>query len=161
MNTANRISAALSDDNLQAALGHLKAARALLPFLVNVPNDERNDVPKFGDKSQAFDDKISDYEKSRPDIVPAFSSAAEANKDRALRTQMRTLNAELGQLMDDCFCTELVLGGDLSDHDKLVYANVHFMADNGVPGTQAIYDDLKQRYPAVSRTKATGQSKPA
>ncbi len=44
MTTDNRISATLSDADLAAILGHVSAIRALLPFVVNVPNDERNQI---------------------------------------------------------------------------------------------------------------------
>ncbi len=155
MTTENRISAALTDADLTAILGHLTAVRTLLPFLVNVPIAERNGIAKFGDKSQAFDEKCKDYEHQRPDLVPAFVSVPETDKDRALRDKMKTINGVLGQLADDGFCTELVLGGDLADSDKAFYAAVRLAAANGVPGAQAIYEDLKQRYPSVPRKPAT------
>ena len=151
MTTDNRISATLSDADLTAILGHITAIGALLPFRVSIPNSERNQIAKFGDKSKAFDDKIAEYEVQRPDLIPAFTSAAEATKDRALRAKMQAINGALGQLADDCATTELVLGGDLADHDKALYANVRFSAANNVNGAQAIYDDLKQRYPTVPK----------
>lgn len=155
MTTENRISTVLSDADLTAILGHLNAVRTLLPFLVNVPLNERNGIAKFGDKSQAFDSKCQDYEHQRADLVPAFVSVPEADKDRALRAKMKTINGVLGQLADDGFCTELVLGGDLADSDKAFYAAVRLAAANGVPGAQAIYEDLKQRYPSVPHKPAT------
>ena len=155
MTTENRISAELTDANLTAILGHLTAARALMPFLVSIPMDERNGIAKFGDKSQAFDEKIAQYESQRPDLVPGFTSVPEATKDRQLIAKMRALNAALSQLADDCQSTELVLGSDIADHDKAFYAAIRLAAQNGVAGAQAIYDDLKQRYPAVSKKPAT------
>ncbi len=159
MTTENRISAVLPAANLATILAHLQAARDLMPFLVNIAKADRNGIAKFGDKSQAFDDKIADYETQRPDLVPAFTDAAEANKDRALRVQMQSINGVLAQLSDDGFCTELALGGDIADHDQAVYSNIRFCSSNNVPGTQAIYDDLKQRYPSV--TKKPAVAKPA
>lgn len=159
MTTENRISAELADTALTAILGHLAAVRELMPFLVNVPNDERNLIAKFGDKSQAFDNKCADYEKQRTDLVPSYVSVPETDKDRALRVKMKTINGVLGQLADDGFCTELVLGGDIADSDKALYGNIRLAAENSVPGAQAIYDDLKARYPSVTRKRAN--AKPA
>ena len=155
MTTENRISATLAAADLTAIIGHLNAARALMPFLVSVANEDRNKITKFGDKSQAFDEKCADYEAQRPDLVPNFVSVPETTKDRTLIAQMKTINAILAQLADDGFCTELVLGGDIADSDKAFYGNARFAAANGVPGAQAIYDDLKQRYPSVPRKPAT------
>ncbi len=68
-----------------------------------------------------------------------------------MRAKMQAINGALGQLSDDCVCTELVLGGDLADHDKSFYSSVRFAASNNVNGAQAIFDDLKQRYPSVPK----------
>jgi hypothetical protein len=155
MTTENRISAELADTALTAFLGHIAAARALMPFLVNVPMDERNSIAKFGDKSQAFDVKCADYEGQRPDLVPTYVSVPETTKDRALIGQVRTGGAAVAQLADELFCTELVLGGDIADSDKALYAAIRLAAESGVPGAQAVYEDLKQRYPAATRRPAT------
>lgn len=157
MTTENRLSAELTDANLTAILGHLNAARALMPFLVSIPMEERNGIAKFGDKSHAFDDKCADYEAQRADLVPAFVSVPETTKDRVLIAKVKTVNAALAQLADDGFCTELVLGGDIADSDKAFYAAVRLAAANNVPGAQAIYEDLKQRYPHVPRKPATAK----
>ena len=70
------------------------------------------------------------------------------------RAKMRALNGALSQLADDCQSTELVLGSDIADHDKAFYAAIRLAAQNGVAGAQAIYDDLKQRYPSVPKKPA-------
>jgi hypothetical protein len=155
MTTENRISATLADADLAAFIGHINSARALVPFLFSVPNDERNQLAKFGDKSQAFDDKIASYEQQRPDFVPSFCSVTEANMDRKLRSQCAQAEAAVAQLHDDLISTGLVLGGDIADHDKAMYANIRLLAQSGVNGAQAAYDDLKQRYPAPARKPAT------
>lgn len=155
MSTDNRISSTLSAADFTAILGHITAIQALLPFRLSIPNSERNQIAKFGDKSQAFDDKIASYEAQRPDLIPAFTSKPEADKDRVLIMQMKSINGALGQLADDCACTELILGGDLADHDKSFYSSVRFAAANNVNGAQAIFDDLKQRYPAPTKKPVT------
>ena len=155
MSTDNRITATLSDADLTAILGHITAIQALLPFRISIPSSERNQLGKFGDKSQAFDEKIAQYESQRPDLVPTFTSVPEATKDRQLIAKMRAVNGALSQLADDCQSTELVLGSDIADHDKAFYAAVRLAAQNGVAGAQAIYDDLKQRYPSVPKKPAT------
>ena len=155
MSTDNRISATLPDADFNGILGHIAAIKVLMPFLLSIPNSERNRIAKFGDKSQAFDDKIASYEGQRPDLVPSFTSVPEVTKDRTLIAKMHTINGALGQLTDDCASTELILGGDIADHDKAFYAAVRLAAANGVAGAQAIYDDLKQRYPSVPHRPAT------
>ena len=155
MTTENRISAALSIADYTTILGHITAIRQLMPFLVSIPNEERNQIAKFGDKSKAFDDKIASYEQQRPDFVPGFCSVTEAGKDRALREQTQSIEAAISQLFDDISSTNLVLGGDIADHDKSVYANIRLLAQSGVNGAQAAYDDLKQRYPAVPKEPVT------
>ncbi|MEO6789275.1 MAG: hypothetical protein ABI318_24385, partial [Chthoniobacteraceae bacterium] len=92
MSTDNRISAVLSDADFTAVLGHITAIGVLLPFRVSIPNSERNQIAKFGDKSQAFDDKIASYEAQRPELVPSYTSVPETTKDRTLISQMRTIN---------------------------------------------------------------------
>jgi hypothetical protein len=47
----NRISAALTDANKTAILQKISEIRALLPFLVNLTPDERQTLPKLGEKT--------------------------------------------------------------------------------------------------------------
>src|SRR6185436_2303266 len=107
------------------------------------PHGRTQQLAKFGDKSQAFDVKCADCEQQRPDLVPDYVSVPETTKDRALIAQVRTGGAAVAQLADDLFCTELVLGGDIADSDKALYGAIRLAAESGVPGAQAIYEDLK------------------
>lgn len=57
----NRISAAITDANKTAILQKINEIRALLPFLINLTPEERQTLPKLGDKTLAFDEKAASY----------------------------------------------------------------------------------------------------
>jgi glutathione S-transferase len=150
----NRISTQLSDANRTAILQKLGEIRALLPFLVSLTPEERQTLPKLGDRTLAFDEKCRTYTASNPRLVPGFVEAAEVEKDRALRAPLSEVARELDALAQALGDTVLLVGHEIYMADLAFYQNVRQAAKRGVPGAQAIFDDLKERFPGGGGTPA-------
>ena len=159
----NRISATLIDADKQAILDAVTLIKTKLPFLLDLTPDDRVSLPKMGDGSLAFDEKCAVYMDSLPTLVPGFVNVAEVKKDRALRNQLAGVAAELialGQSMDS---TMMVIASEQWMADLSFYQSVRQAAKRGVPGAQAAYDDLSQRFPgnATKTAAAKAANKPA
>lgn len=80
---------------------------------IALQTDQRRELPKMGDKSEAFVRETVDVLTSNPQIVPESLGLAEAQADLAaldaLRPRLRQLR-QLVELMED---TEMALGSDL------------------------------------------------
>jgi hypothetical protein len=158
MADTNRISANLTDADRQAILAAVAVIKTKLPYLLNLTPEERMALPKMSDASAAFDDKCATYMDSLPTLVPGFVEVAEVKKDRELYSQLKGVAAELialGQSMDS---TMMVVASELWMADLSFYQNVRLAAKRSVPGAQAAYDDLSQRFPGNAAKTAAAKA---
>lgn len=154
MNNDNRVSATLDDGAVGAVIAKVQEIRASMTFLLTLSMQDRKELPKMGDKSIGFDDKCVAYMGSNPEFLPGFIDLAEVRKDRALRTQMMRVYAELATLTEAVDDTLRVVASEVWMADLAYYQAVREAARRGRPGSQPIYEDLRQRFPGTTRTPA-------
>ena len=114
----------------------------------------------MGDKSIAFDAKCASYEGSRPDLIPSFLNLTETNKDRALFSPMMDIWHQLGPLCRDWESTLMLLGHEIRVSNNIFYRSTREAARMQVNGADAIYQDLKERYPGNIPKAATPPASP-
>lgn len=157
----NRISLELTPAQKTAittAVSDLKTA--FDGILTNLNVEERQSLPKIGDKTLAFDEKCRAYMASRPELVPSFLDAAEMAKDRQLVADLRPCLLELQQLVEGLDDTITLANSDNLMGDLAFYQNVRAAAKRGVPGTDTILNDLKERFPGRPRPTPPPPSNP-
>jgi hypothetical protein len=146
----NRISAEVTAANKTAIMTKLTEIKALLPFLINLTKDERIQLPKLGSGSLAFDEQCASYMATAPNLIPPFVDPAEVTKDRALRLVLADVLREAHKLCEALDDTHMLVGSEIWMADLSFYQTVRQAARRSVVGADAIYDDLKQRFPGVS-----------
>lgn len=151
----NRISATLAAAAITNILAAIQTIRTNLPFLIEIGEQERMELPKLGEKTVGFDEKSAAYMASNPEFLPAFILIAEVNKDRALRTAMLQFFPQLKQLFDQVSDTMMVLGSELYMADLGYYQSSKEAARRGRPGAETIYNDLQSRFPGAPKKAAT------
>lgn len=160
MSKDNRVSAALTAQDVTDILASVAAISAKLPFLINLSPQERRELPRMGDKSIGFDDKCRTYMSSHPEFIPGFVDIEEVNKDRELRVQMMRFYAALIALTDEVDDTLRVVSSEAWMADLAYYQAVREAAKRGMAGAETIYNDLQQRFPGAagssSRKAAAG-----
>lgn len=156
----NRISADLSAENKTTLLAALTTIRSLLPFLINLTPEDRMVMPKMGDKSMAFDEKVAGYMNTLPEFMPGFVSAAEVEKDRALRASLTDVVREVGTLASSLNDTLMVISSEIWMADLAYYQSLRLGVRRGIKGAKAAYDDLQVRFPG-SRPKRDPGMQPA
>ena len=155
----NRISATLADADKALILQKITEIRALLPFLVNLTPDERQTLPKLGEKTIGFHEKCTAYMASNPEFIPPFVTPAEVAKDIALRDQFHQFLPQLIELYNLITGTEMVVGSEIYMADLAYYQTVREAARRGRPGAEAIYNDLQTRFPGAPKAAATPAAK--
>ncbi len=150
----NRISADVSDVDKATILQKIDEIRELLPFLASLTPDERQTLPKLGEKTLAFDVKASNYMETNPKLVPGFVEMPELIKDRALYTPLAEIVRALSALNNAVDDTATLVGHEIYIAELAFYQNVRQAAKRGITGAQTIFDDLKTRFPGSGATPA-------
>jgi hypothetical protein len=150
----NRVSTSIPAGNITAIKTALQTIQTNLPFLVGLSDHDREIMPKMADKG-GFHDKCLGYMGSNPEFLPGFVAKAEVDKDQTLRDefmQFWPLYQTLSRSVED---TLMVLESELWMADLAYYQSVREAASRSVAGAQAIYDDLRGRFPGHPGKKKT------
>lgn len=152
----NLISAAISAADKTAISEHIAAIKTKLTgvLLFNLSAEERQALPKMGDKSLSFTGKAFEYAKQNPDLVPSFLNIIEADKDYVLANDLFKIYQELLTLMVSIEDAIMVSGSEAYDGAKIFYAAVKGADRSNIAGANAIAEDLKTRYPSKTGGKA-------
>jgi hypothetical protein len=83
---------------------------------------------------------------------------AEARKDYALSRALTSIEQEVSTLLRSIEDANMIAGSEAYDAALVFYNAVKGASKGNIPGSQAIYDDLSQRFPRGGVKKA---AKPA
>lgn len=156
MASDNRISLDITAAQKTAIVDAVAALKAALQGItINLTKEERQSLPKVGDKTLAFDEKCKAYMASRPELVPGFIDMAELAKDRKLVADLLPCLQEVAPIAEALEDTISLAYTDIYIADLAFHANVKQAAKRGVPGTDTIYDDLRERFPGRPKAAPT------
>lgn len=154
MASDNRISIELTAAQKTAITDAVTALKeALEGIIINLTKEERQSLPKIADKTLAFDEKCKAYMASRPELVPGFIDMTEMAKDRQLVADLLPCLQEIAPICEGLEDTISLAYTDIYVADLAFHATVKQAAKRGVPGTDTIYDDLRERFPGRPRTE--------
>jgi hypothetical protein len=159
MSLSNRISVEITAEQsaaIAAALEQLKTA--LAPVLtINLTAEERMASLKMGDKTIAFVGKTIEYATQNPSLVPGYVDLNEAKKDNKLAADIYAIFQQIVTLSRGLEDTGMVAGSEAYEAALVIYYSIKGASRSNIPGTQAVYDDLKQRFPSRGKRIETGQ----
>jgi hypothetical protein len=139
---------------LAQAQSYLNTLNALLaPYLLPLTPDERHDLPKMGDKTLSFVEKSKDYAHQYPQLCPSYLDIAAFDADMADATGLRTVHITARQLSDNIDDTVLVAGSEAYQSALVFYNAVKAAAAQDIPGAKEVYNDLKNRFPGVRKSR--------
>lgn len=149
----NRISAELPDKDREQIAASVEAIRAVLPFLVDLSPESRQELFKAGPKSRAFLDLALATAQEHPDILPrAFDLDAFA-EDVALFGALDRPYVALRDLVRQIEDTRIAVGAEAMEAARAVY---HYA--KGYPGSDALteaYEGLRVRFKGGARRRDT------
>ncbi|MDE3067551.1 MAG: hypothetical protein KGJ60_08365 [Verrucomicrobiota bacterium] len=159
--TDSPVSIVITPDQKTAILAKIADLNAAMSFLVGLTDDQRRKMLKLGDKTVGFEEKCASYMASRPDLIPGFVELNKLGQDRAAWTDLGDIQRALLDLYQRLDDTDMVLAHQIYLPDLSFYQNVQLAAKRSVPGAQAIYDDLKARFPGHPHTAPNNPPTPA
>ncbi|WP_443939714.1 hypothetical protein [Pedobacter sp. MW01-1-1] len=80
-------------------------------------------------------------------MVPKYVDLVEARKDYKLSSDVYTIYQQLSTLYRGIEGTGMVAGAEAYEASLVIYHSLKGASRSNIPGTQAMYDDLKQRFP--------------
>jgi hypothetical protein len=155
MSQTNRVSATLSDEDLNIIKQAIQTIADKLPFRISLTDDERRGGMKLGDKSVGFLDKNYNYTQTNSTLVPNYLDVPEYTKDYNSTKDLLEILQLLRPLVQSIEDTYTQVGIEALSAALLFYNAVKLAAKQGVPGAQAIYDDLQKRFPGTSGSSTT------
>jgi hypothetical protein len=115
--------------------------------VVNLSPEERQEYGKINNRTENWINKVHGYMTQKPELTPFYIKKPEFEKDlNARNTLMPRLKriASIQESMDD---TAKLISHDIYYSAIAYYRNMKLIAQQNVPGTSVIYEDLKSRFP--------------
>ena len=151
----NRISLRLTNDDVTSIEGAITTMEQRLTGLIGLSPEERRELTKMGDKSEAFCRAAVTTLANHQDVLPRGFSLEEYQADLAALDALRPLLNRLQRLYDRLVDTEMALGSDL------MVASLEGYAHLKVAGRGDGLDTLKEALGARFNRKRKQEPEPA
>ena len=152
--SVNRLSLDITDaQKLDVGKASTDLNNATKPFNIVVDKEEVKSLSKLGDIRIPCVEKITQYSVTNPEFLPPYADVPEFQKDFKTFTDIREMLRPLRQVLDNLENTAAVSGSEAWEFAREYYKTVQFNAKMGVPGAQAIYDDLRPLFEAKPKPK--------
>jgi hypothetical protein len=144
---------------LAQALALFRQGAAIIrPYLTPLTPDERRGMAKMGPATVDFVGKARGYARDNERFRPEFLDFKAFDADADALLGLAPLHQLLGGLDLDTDSTMITAGSDAYLEALMVYNYVKLLAQNGIPGAQAAYDDMRLSLPIASGRR--GSQKP-
>ncbi|WP_137905233.1 hypothetical protein [Chryseobacterium sp. 2VB] len=120
---------------------------------INLTPEERQQYGSIAEQNKLFVNKAKIYMEQYPQYVPNFLDKVEFDKDYLGREQVEQRLQIMSSLTEQLSDTKVLLDHDNYHNAITFYRNMKFLSGENVPGTNTIYEDLKQFF--VTTTPST------
>jgi hypothetical protein len=142
----NRISVELSIDAINNVKAALVTISENLPFLIGLTVEERRFLPKISEVNKVFTEDAVVALQNNPTLLPGYFDVKEVVKDLRVYQQLDEIVLLTAQLAEKLSDTQMLAGSEAYTLALTAYRLFEAASKAGVPGTDAIYDQLKQRF---------------
>ena len=127
---------------------------------INLTPEQRQQYGSIAEQNKLFVNKAKSYMEQYPQFVPPFLDKAEYDRDYAARQQLESRLQKLASVTEQLSDTKILLDFDNYHNSITFYRNMRYLSGENVPGTNVIYDDMKQFFvsanPSSPEEKTTG-----
>ena len=156
MTQQNLISFSLSQEDLSEIRNAIATLNGkLLPVLKNIKAEDKNELPRMGDKTIAFVEKALEHCSSNPELMPPFLDIGEFKSDGEAVGTLRSLHGPLSQITESLSDSMTLAGSDAYSAALMFYSSVKYARKSNVAKAGTIYDDLSTRFPSKRAQKET------
>lgn len=115
---------------------------------INLTPEERQQYGRIAEQNKLFVNKAKIYMEQYAQYVPNFLDKAEFDKDYIAREQIEQRLQQLDSLTEQLSDTKVLLDHDNYHNAISFYRSIRYLSEENVPGTNVIYDDMKQFFVA-------------
>jgi hypothetical protein len=148
----NRISAALTDQDMQDMMNALDTFERVLPFLIELTNEEVQTMPKIDVSNHNFVTETLNVMEMEQIPLPSTISKEEIKKDLELYDRLNRMLLRLEQLTKGVKHTAMLAGSEAYTCSLFVYKIIQTFAQSGMTGYSALNERLKSRFAGQGRT---------
>ena len=141
-----KLNAEIPQETESQVIQHIKEARTLLPFLVDLPIDERIRMVKLSRKFVDFVDRALLHASANPRFFPAYLSTEEFAGNVALKSCLHRIYAEVNCLYERLKDTIMLVESEIYATSRVFYKSVKVAAQEGTEDAETIVKDLGYHY---------------
>ena len=119
---------------------------------INLTPEQRQQYGSIAEQNKLFVNKAKSYMEQYPQFVPLFLDKAEYDRDYAARQQLESRMQRLSSVTEQLSDTKILLDFDNYHNSITFYRNMKYLSGENVPGTNVIYDDMKQFFVTTGTT---------
>ncbi|MCA6067501.1 hypothetical protein JI747_009955 [Chryseobacterium sp. RG1] len=117
---------------------------------INLDAEQRQQYGSIAEQNKLFVNKAKSYMEQYPQFVPTFLDKAEYDRDYAARQQLESRMQRLSSVTEQLLDTKTLLDFDNYHNSLTFYRNMKYLSRENMPGTNVIYDDMKQFFVSSS-----------
>lgn len=141
----NLISLSFSNSELETLDNAIQSIQTVLAGkTINLTPDQRQQYGRIAEQNKLFVNKVKSYMEQYPQYIPGFLDKAEFDRDYTAREQLEQRLQRLDSLTEQLSDTKVLLDHDNYHNAISFYRNLRFLSEENVPGTNVIYEDMKQ-----------------
>lgn len=145
----NRVDAILDPKQMDIITKSIQEITKQIPDIENLTltANERGSILSLDVDNKVFvEDTIAAIKRSGNDIMPVFIKPAQIQNDLTLFTQMDELHAMLLNALQQVSDVRRIAASEAMNVANIAYGIFQIAAQSGLPGAQAAFDKLKERY---------------
>ncbi|TDP57812.1 hypothetical protein BC748_2629 [Flavobacterium dankookense] len=142
----NRMNITATTTQITAVKTALQTINTNLPFLTGLTIEERIALPAIDVNNKAFTEDAIHAGVNNVQLIPSYVSVPSIQNDMTLFTQLDEIIILVKQLLEKLEDTQLLAGSEAYTSALALYKLFSSAADAGVPGADAIHNQLKQRF---------------
>ncbi len=142
----NNIDVILTPENKEMVFQAIRDAKTGMPYLVKLSKDDRKSLQKMDDGRKPFVQKGVEFATGNKDLDPGSGLLKAAPNDVELYSFLAVLENELRQMLEMVVDTKMLAGSEAYDVGRFIYMKAKMNVAMGIPGSQAIVDELSKLY---------------
>jgi len=152
---SNRVNAVMTATQVAAVKTALQTILANMPFLTGLTVEERMVLPKISVSNRAFAEDALLAVENNAGMLPAYLTAVGMRNDLTLYTQLDELLGLVRQLHERMEDTQMLAGSEAYVSALAAYKLFTAAAEAGMPGMDAVRDQLRARFAGQGPTGKT------
>jgi len=158
--TINRLNTVMTDTDMTDVKKSIDIIYSKMPFLIGLTTDERITLPKINEGNKVFVADSINALVNNAAMLPPYLDVNLIKSDLTLYEQLDELEGMAQQLVEKIQDTRMLCGSEAYASSLAAYRLFEAAAAAGLPGTDSIYNALKQRFSGQGPTGGTTPAPP-